>query len=257
MIIGVFVFIFGLILGSFLNVCIHRIPKGESIIKPGSHCPHCQHPVAWFDNIPLLSFMCLGGRCRHCQKEISTRYFAVELISGLILLGLWRLYGFSGAWAAGSLFFLILLASSLTDLETGFIPDKLTFPGMALGILASVLWPELHREPLRVLGLRDAVFGLLAGGALLGVLGLAGNFIFKKESMGGGDIKLLAMIGSFLGAKEIVLVFFIAPLAAIPFALYAKFGKKAKTIPYGPFLALTGAVFYLYGDWITSFFLPL
>ncbi|OGW82777.1 MAG: hypothetical protein A2Z83_05305 [Omnitrophica bacterium GWA2_52_8] len=245
-----FIFFLGAVFGSFLNVCIHRVPKGESVVKPGSRCPECLKPIRWFDNIPVLSFLALRGQCRNCGVKISPRYFLVELSSGGFWLGLWKLYGFSGFSAAGVILFSILLVVSATDFETGFIPDKLTFPGMAAGFLLSALFPALQGESLWYRGELKSLLGFVAGGGILLAIGFFGNWIFKKESMGGGDIKLIAMLGAFLGVEKVLLVFLFAPLAAIPFALYMKFARKAETIPFGPFLALAGALLFVYGDWI-------
>ena len=235
-----------------MNVCIARLPRGESVVRPASHCPHCKAPIAWHDNIPLASFLALGARCRHCREKISWRYFFVELVSGGLWLFFWNRFGFSWPFAAGVLLGSILLAVSMTDFETGFIPDALTLPGIAAGLVLSALDPAMHHEVFWYRGFMQSGVGLAAGGAILLATGWLGNLIFRKESMGGGDVKLLAMIGAFLGAKETVWVFFLSPVVALPFALYMKFFRKAETIPYGPFLALTGAGFFIYGDWITK-----
>lgn len=245
-----FVFIFGAILGSFLNVCIHRIPKGESVVRPSSHCPGCLKPIAWFDNIPLLSFLMLGRKCRHCAAKISSRYFLVELLSAGVWWGLFQIYGPSPFFLTGVVLFSILLAVSATDLETGFIPDKFTFPGMAVGFLLSTAFPMIQGESLWYWGFLKSLAGFAGGGGILLAIGLLGNLIFKKESMGGGDIKLIAMMGAFLGIEKVLLVFLFAPLLALPFALYVKWVKKNETIPFGPFLALGGAILFVYGDWI-------
>lgn len=251
--ISFFVFVFGAVFGSFLNVCIHRFPRGESIVHPGSHCPGCQAPVAWYDNIPLISYLMLRAKCRKCDKPIAFRYFLVELVSGMIWLGFWSGAGFTGYSAAGIFFFMVLLAVSATDLETGYIPDKLTFPGMAVGLTVSALIPELHDKTIWYRGMISSVLGLLAGGGILVAIGLLGNFLFKKESMGGGDVKLLAMMGSFVGLKKVILIVMLAPIAAVPFAIYVKWIHKKEIIPFGPFLALTGACLFLYGDEVFRF----
>lgn len=253
---GIFIFTFGLLVGSFLNVCIVRFPKGESVITPGSHCVHCGKSIAWYDNIPLLSYLILSGKCRNCKKKISFRYFLVELLSGLMWFLLWDCFGISPLFVAGVVLYSILLAVAVTDLETGIIPDKLTLPGMFLGLAISTIMPLVQNEVLWYRGLMQSALGFLAGGGILLVTGFLGNWIFKKEAMGGGDIKLLAMIGAFLGLNDVVLVFLFSPVIAVPFALYAKTVHKSETIPFGPFLALTGAVFFIFGEKIlSSFFL--
>ena len=249
-----FIFFFGIAIGSFLNVCIHRLPKGESVVHPPSHCPKCDKPIAWYDNIPLASFVLLGGKCRHCSARISARYFLMELVTGLTWVLLFSLYGLTPMFFAGIVFFSILTAVSITDLETGFIPDKLSLPGMFFGLALSTLWPLLHDETIWYWGLAKSALGLVVGGGMLLLMGVVGNLLFKKDSMGGGDIKLLAMMGTFLSVQEVVLVFFFSPFFALPFALYMKFTKKAETIPFGPFLALSGAMFYIFGKQITPIF---
>ncbi len=247
-----FFFGMGAVVGSFLNVCISRMPKGESIVMPGSHCPHCKKPIAWYDNVPLLSFLILRGKCRQCREKISPRYFGVELVSGILWMFLGSTYPVGGTLAAGLLFFSILLCVTITDLETGYIPDKLTLPGILAGLILSALAPELVGQAIWQFGIWESLLGILAGGGLLLVTGYLGDFIFKTETMGGGDIKLLALIGAFLGWQKVIFVFLFSPVAAVPFGLYAKYSKRAQTIPYGPFLAITGAIFFLYGKAILS-----
>jgi len=225
------------------------------VVSPASHCPNCQKPIVWYDNIPLLSFVLLRAKCRYCAQKISPRYFFVELANGVIWLWLWHLYGASVQFFAAAVLFSILFAVTITDFETGFIPDLLTFPGIAAGLIFSAFSPMLQNESVWFMGLGKSFLGLLVGGGTLLLIGWLGNFIFKKDSMGGGDIKLLAMIGAFIGMQKIILVFLLAPMAAMPFALYTKFFRKAETIPYGPFLALVGAIFFVYGNRITSLIL--
>ena len=251
---GFFVFAFGAAIGSFLNVCIYRLPREESIVRPASRCPHCLKAVAWYDNIPLVSFAMLGGKCRHCRKGIAWRYFWVELVNGLLWLFLWKMYGGSWFFAAGAILFSILLVVSVIDLETGLIPDKLSIPGIVTGLILSTIHPALQGKIVWTEGLLQSALGVLTGGGVLFLTGLLGNWIFKKESMGGGDVKLLAMLGAFLGVKDTVLTFLLAPFAAMPLALYIKFIRKVETIPYGPFLALAGACLFLFGEKIAAFF---
>lgn len=250
---GAAVFGFGLIIGSFLNVCIYRMPREESVVNPGSHCTACGKAVAWHDNIPLLSWLLLGAKCRYCKEKISPRYIAVEFLCGILWLGLWKVYGISPMFGAGVVLLSILLAVTLIDFETGLIPDKLSYPGIVLGLVISTLAPEIHGQSTPLQGLAASGLGVLAGGGILYLTAVIGDFIFKKDTMGGGDVKLLAMIGAFLGVKKAVFVFFLAPLPALPLALYSKYIKKTETIPYGPFLAVTAAVFFSAGDKILSF----
>jgi leader peptidase (prepilin peptidase)/N-methyltransferase len=245
----------GAAIGSFLNVCIYRLPRGLSLLAPSSSCPHCGAKIAWRDNIPLLSFWLLRARCRHCKEVISFRYFFVELVSALGWLALWLTYGLSGYFFTSGIFLSLLFVVILTDGETGLIPDAVTIPGMIAGLAASVLDPALFRETIWYRGLLSSGTGLLAGGVLLWLAGFLGRLVFKKDSMGGGDIKLLAMIGSFIGWQKVLLTFFTAPFLALPFALYARFARREATLPYGPFLALAAALQFFFGNTFISYLL--
>lgn len=257
MLLEIFLFLIGLVVGSFLNVCIHRLPRGESIVRPRSYCPKCGKPIAWFDNIPLLSFFILRGHCRHCLVRISFRYPAVELLSGLIWLGSWKASGGVPIFWIGTLFLSLLLVVTAADFETGLIPDTVSFFGMAAGLAASFFCPNLHGTLSGLVALERSAIGLAIGGGLIYVIGLAGDWIFQRESMGGGDVKLLAMAGSFLGWEKVLLTFFTAPLVALPFALYQRWVKKEEVIPYGPFLSLAAAVQFFYGGIFWKLFLGI
>lgn len=228
------IFLTGTAMGSFLNVCITRLPEEKSIVLPGSHCPKCRTPIAWYDNIPLWSYLRLRGLCRACQARIPFRYFLVELVSGLLWLGLWAA-GFRGWFLTVTVVFLsLLLAVSVTDFESGLIPDPLTLAGGLVGVGWSVTQGALIKS----------LAGLALGYLVIYLLGIFGRLVFRKESMGGGDMKLMAMMGSFLGPR-VLFVVWIAAVIALPYALWAKWMRRAETIPFGPFLALAGAGIYL------------
>ena len=251
----VFVFLFGICIGSFLNVCIYRMPREESIVAPRSHCPGCKTMIRWFDNIPLLSYLLLSGKCRQCKTRISIRYFLVELFVGMMWVFLWQRYDETPFFVAAVICFTILLAVSITDLETGYIPDKLSLPGALAGLILSTAFPVLQDETRWYMGLLQSFLGFLAGGGILFATGYLGSIIFKKEAMGGGDIKLLAMIGAFVGWQGAIFVFMFAPVVSIPIALFERFVRKHETIPFGPYIALVGAWFFLYGnDFLKSYF---
>ena len=252
----IFIFMIGLIVGSFLNVCIHRLPRGESVVKPRSHCPKCKQLIRWFDNVPLVSFMVLGGRCRACHTRIAFRYPIVEFVSGLIWVGSWRIYGFPFFWVPVA-FLSLLWVMGLTDWETGLIPDKVSLSGLGLGIVASFFYPNLHQATSGLMAVGKSLLGALVGAALLYMTALIGNWIFQRESMGGGDVKLLAMVGSFLGWEKVLFTFFTAPLLALPFALYQRWVKREEIIPYGPFLSAAAAVQFFYGHLFWRYFLIL
>lgn len=259
--IEIFIFILGLCAGSFLNVLIHRLPRGESIVRPGSRCPNCARPVRWFDNVPVLSFILLRGKCRLCTKKISLRYPLIETAAGILWWLTWRWSPSVPFFMVQAVFLSLLLVASFSDWETGLIPDSISIGGMAAGLAFSFLYPQFHGMSLSWMGLLRSTLGLLAGGGLIYLIGTLGNFIFRKEletrgldqSMGGGDVKLMAMAGSFLGWEKIVLSFFVAPLLCLPFALYVRWIKKEATVPYGPFLSLACAINFYSGNLILKY----
>jgi len=227
--------VLGLLIGSFLNVCIHRLPLNESIVLSRSRCPDCRHPIPWYDNIPLLSFVILRGRCRHCGRSISLRYPLVEFLNGLgYLLLVWR-FGVSPAIGVYALLFSSLLVVTFIDLDHQIIPDRITLPGMIIGLVTSAVV-----LPITFL---NSILGLLLGGGLFYIVAAV-----SRGGMGGGDIKLMAMIGAFLGWKLALLTIFIGALTGsfVGLFLMAFKGKGRKyPVPFGPFLSL-GAVICLF-----------
>jgi len=231
-------FALGSCLGSFLNVCIYRLPREQSIIRPRSRCTKCRRQIAAYDNIPFISYVILGGRCRHCRKRISLRYPLIEAMTGLATIAVFQRFGMSGVGLVYLAFVCALITASFIDLEFRIIPDEISLGGLVLGVILSALIPSLHGTESRWLALGRSVIGFLVGGGLLYGTGIIGDFIFKKESMGGGDIKLLAMAGSILGWKLVLLTFFISPMLAVIPGLVVLFVKRSHVIPYGPFLSL-------------------
>lgn len=248
-----FVFVAGAIVGSFLNVCIYRMPRDLSIVLPRSFCPHCKAKIPWYENLPLVSYLLLRGKCFCCRKPIAFRYFLVELISALIAWLLWQRYGLSAEFAASTIFFAMILVVTLTDFETGLIPDQITIAGMIAGLALSVTGHGHFSQAFWYQKLLASAAGLLAGGGILLLVGWLGKLVFRKDSMGGGDVKLLAMIGAFVGVTKVGFIFLLAPFPALPFALWQRFVKKEETIPFGPFLALTGALVFMQGDAVLNF----
>lgn len=243
-----FVFVFGAILGSFLNVCIYRMPRDLSVVLPRSFCPHCKAKIPWYENIPLLSYLLLRGRCFRCRRPIAIRYFFVELTTATLALLLWKRYGLSAEFVASAIFFVMIIVATMTDFETGLIPDQITIPGMILGLAFSVTGHGHFDQAFWYQRLLASAAGLLAGGGVLLLVGWLGKLVFRKDSMGGGDVKLLAMIGAFVGLTPVGLVFLLAPFPALPFAIWQRFVKKEETIPFGPFLALAGALVFMEGN---------
>jgi len=221
-----FVFLIGLIIGSFLNVCIYRLPRGESVVTPRSHCPGCNQPVAAYDNIPLVSYLILGGRCRRCRTRISPVYFFVELATGLLFLFLVMVFGPALFFVKFAVFGALLVVLVMTDWQTRLLPDRVTFPGMALGFVFSLVVPVgdgageflarlcgIADLSWRVGSALDAALGALAGGGLL--YGLAEIYfrLRHREGMGFGDVKMMAMVGFFLGPKLVFLTILLASVA--------------------------------------------
>jgi len=241
------IFILGAVIGSFLNVCIYRIPRNESIVFPGSRCTACKKAIAWYDNIPLLSYVLLMAKCRSCGARIAFRYFTVELISALAFLTLFFYFGFTAIFWVYSLVAFGLIVVTFIDLDFQIIPDRISLGGLAVGIILSALLPQLQNASDWKTGLIRSVVGALVGGGLIYLTGVLGQLAFKKESMGGGDVKLMAMLGAFLGWKLAILIFFLAPFFGTPAGLYVKFAKKCDIIPYGPYISIAGFVAMIWG----------
>src|SRR4030065_2890023 len=189
--------IFGALVGSFLNVCICRLPEEESIIWPGSHCPHCKNPIKFYDHIPLVSYILLKGKCRHCKNTISFQYFLIEGITALSSLFLFMKFGPSLSYLFYFAFVAALTVMTVIDLYHQIIPDVISLPGIGVGLLASLLIPQLT--------FLNSLIGILLGGGSLFLVATLYQWLFKREGMGGGDVKLLAMIGAFLGWKAVLI----------------------------------------------------
>ena len=254
MAVTLFVFLIGICIGSFLNVCIYRMGREQSIVKPASHCPHCQKPIRWFDNIPLVSYLVLRGRCRDCGQKISFRYFFVELLTGLVFLALFKKFGVSIHFFAYTILSCGLLVATFVDFDFQIIPDEISLGGIVVGVVLSFIFPLLHLTSLHLRSLEQSLLGALVGGGVLWILGCIGNFIFKKESMGGGDVKLLAMIGAFLGWKRTLLVLPVASLIGSVVGIIIKLKTKESVIAFGPYLSLGALACIFWADKILSFF---
>ncbi len=250
----------GLIVGSFMNVCIYRWPKEppeNNVIVPRSFCPHCKHTIAWYDNIPVLSFLLLKGRCRHCSGPISLRYPFVELFSAFIWVLSYKLWGLSAEMFIYILFFSLLFIATLVDIEHRIIPDEVSVGGTLLGLLLSFIFPYLHGQTSHLYGLLWSFIGALTGGGFIFLVGVIGEFIFKKEAMGGGDVKLQAMIGAFLGWKWAILSFFLGCFIGSAIGIYQLIRYKDSTLPFGPALALGAVACLFWGNKILHLLFPL
>jgi leader peptidase (prepilin peptidase)/N-methyltransferase len=228
--------LFGATIGSFLNVCIHRLPKHESVVWPSSRCPACGGRILPHDNVPILSFLWLRGRCRACRAPISFRYPLVEAMNGCGYVWIVWQFGLGGATAAYAALFSALLVVTFIDFDHQIIPDRITLPGIPLGIAcAATVLP---------IGVIDSVLGVLLGGGLLWLMAWASPYLFGKEGMGGGDIKLLAMVGAYLGWEPVLLTVLVGASAGAVTGLSLialKRLRRDQYLPFGPFLAL-GAV---------------
>lgn len=248
-------FILGAMLGSFANVIIYRLPKGESVVTPRSHCGQCKKTVAWYDNIPILSWFILRGRCRHCQAKFSIRYPLVELLMAVLFVMAYHFIGLNWYLLEVCIFIFSLVTASFIDLDHYILPDVLTLPGIVIGLVGALLNPE--RDFL------NAILGVLLGGGFLYAIAYFYFIIRKQEGMGGGDIKLLAWMGAVLGWKAIPFVIISSSLIGTVGGLFTAFRHKQgmqTVIPFGPYLAL-GAVLFLFGgeslaSWYLHLFIP-
>ena len=260
-------FVFGLVVGSFLNVTIYRLPRGESLRAPGSHCPSCGAPIRWYDNIPVVSFLLLRGRCRACKGKISIRYPVVEILTGAIYAFLfYRMLvapgeGHIGVFLVYAVLASMLISASFIDMAHQIIPDEITIPGMMVAPLVSLLYPALHEslffaEP-HLGALANSVAGMAIGAASIYLTGVLGKWAFKREAMGFGDVKLLGMIGGFLGWKAVSLTFILAPILGSIIGAIVALRTRNRVIPYGPFLSLAALVSMTYGNEVIVWYVSL
>lgn len=253
LLVGIFIFILGSMIGSFLNVCIVRLPLERSIVFPGSHCVACRTPIAWYDNIPLISWLVLGGRCRACREKISFRYWLVEFLTGSIFIVFYHYYGLQPILLPYLVMVSCFIVATFVDFEHRIIPDEVTIGGMIAGVVLSLIIPQLHGTKSPFLGLGFSLLGVLVGGGSIYLMGVIGDFVFKKETMGGGDVKLMGMVGAFMGWKLALLTFFLAPFFGAGFGIVEKIRTKDSTIAYGPFLIMGALTSLFWGEKIIVF----
>ena len=240
---AIIVGIVGAIIGSFLNVCIWRIPREESIVFPSSHCPACSHPIRFHDNIPIISYLILNGHCRDCGERISLRYPFIEALTACLAVLLFWKYGLTLKLAAALLFTASLVVITFIDIDYQIIPDVISLPGIPLCFLAAVFVMEVP--------FLEALIGLLVGGGILYVIAVGYEWITKREGMGGGDIKLLAMMGAFFGWKSLLFIVLCSSFtgAVIGITLMVVKGQDMKyAVPFGPFLALGAVLYFFFGE---------
>lgn len=243
--------VLGLAIGSFLNVCIHRIPRGESLNHPPSRCPHCGQGLRWFDNVPVFGYLWLRGRCRACRAPISIRYPIVEIVTMALFLVHYAVFGWTPLLAVRLLFACAMVVLFAIDLEHHLLPNVITLPGIVAGLLFSVVLPP---------GIVNALIGVVVGGGVLWAIGEAYYRYSGQEGMGGGDVKMLAMIGAFLGWKLVILTLVLSSVAGsvIGMALIAtRRGGLKYELPYGTFLALAALAASLVGEQIVAWYVGM
>lgn len=243
-------FVLGATIGSFLNVCIYRLPREESIVFPTSHCPKCQEPIAPYDNIPVLSYLLLGGKCRHCQQPISKQYPLIEALNGLVYTLIFLRFGLSWETPVYFIFASAMIVVAVIDYYHQIIPNEISVGGIPLGLLAAIF--------LLPLDWKDAVLGLFIGSGILLAFAMFWLFVFKIEGMGMGDVKLMATVGAFLGWKLALFVIIFGSLlgSIVGLALMSVSGKDLKTrIPFGSFLAPAAIIAIFIGDFIIHWYL--
>lgn len=269
------VFVFGACIGSFLNVCIFRIPRELAVYRPNrSFCPHCQNTIAWYDNIPLLSILLLGGRCRRCRAPIHPRYFVVEALVALLFTLVWlqfcpphggTLFSLDpiSDWKLVPVFWLVisgLVLGTFVDFDFLIIPDRVTLGGIVAGLLLSALVPSMHDQPVWHQGLLSSLIGAASGWGLLWLVAIFGRWIFRRDAMGFGDVKLLGAIGAFFGWRAILFTVMVSSLfgSIVGIALVISGRKKLQSrIPYGPYMALAALIWMFWGRAIWALYVDL
>jgi leader peptidase (prepilin peptidase)/N-methyltransferase len=244
-----FFVLWGLCIGSFLNVCIHRLPLKQSVVTPGSRCPHCGYALTWKDNLPLVSYAALAARCRSCRAPISIRYPLVEAITGGLFLWHAVVFGFTPLMFVRVAFACALVVLFAIDLEHQILPDRITLPGIVIGFACSLLLPP---------GPIMSLAGILAGGGILWAIAEAWYRLRKVDAMGFGDVKMLAMVGAFLGLRLVLLTFVLATMIGGMIAVVLVATRRASmatAVPFGTMLAVAALVASLYGEPLLAWYL--
>jgi leader peptidase (prepilin peptidase)/N-methyltransferase len=276
---GFYSFAIGACIASFLNVCIWRLPRNESVIRPASHCPNCNASIKWYQNIPIISYLALGGKCANCKKPISMRYTIVELLGGILFLAAYLQWAMPATFAdmpiAGMrplmtlacvpvcwLIFSGLILGSFIDLEHFYLPDRVTIGGMVLGVPASILIPELQLERSWFDSLCWSLAGLAFGFFFLWGMGAVFSKLFKKDALGFGDVKLMGAVGAFFGPIAVLFVLIVSSIVGSIVGIGLIIKGRAKlggftAVPYGPFIAVAVLVWMFWGPKLVSAYMAL
>jgi leader peptidase (prepilin peptidase)/N-methyltransferase len=276
---GFYSFAIGACIASFLNVCIWRLPRNESVIRPASHCPNCNASIKWYQNIPIISYLALGGKCANCKKPISMRYTIVELLGGILFLAAYLQWAMPATFAdmpiAGMrplmtlacvpvcwLIFSGLILGSFIDLEHFYLPDRVTIGGMVLGVPASILIPELQLERSWFDSLCWSLAGLAFGFFFLWGMGVVFSKLFKKDALGFGDVKLMGAVGAFFGPIAVLFVLIVSSIVGSIVGIGLIIKGRAKlggftAVPYGPFIAVAVLVWMFWGPKLVSAYMAL
>ena len=268
-------FTWGACIGSFLNVCIYRIPNDLSVVTPRSHCPTCKKPIAWYHNIPILTWLSLRGKCAYCGAPISPRYVLVEALVGVLFLLVWLNFvvveGYVPPLGMGGftdpllipIYWLVvsgLVLGTFVDFEHMIIPDRVTLGGIAAGLVLSAVVPSLHGQESWLGGLVSSVIGLVVGWGLLWLVAVIGKAIFKQDAMGFGDVKLLGAIGAFFGWQAILFTIMVSSLLGSIVGIALVLAKRKELqgrIPFGPYIALAALIWMLWGPRLWDMYLSL
>lgn len=266
----VFIFVIGACIGSFLNVCIWRIPRDESIVSPPSHCPNCGHLIPWYENIPLISWLALRAKCRKCRTSINPRYFFVEFLTGCVFLLIWIKVLSVGQPLAFVFpyFFLAILVilTAFIDAEHSIIPNEITYAGMMAGLCFSIIWPEIwvpHRNwviPERLISLIFSLGSLGISVLFMSLIAMGGKYMFKREALGWGDVKYIGAVAALIGIPACFFSLFFASMTGTAYGLLLIMlgrGQLKSAFPLGPFLAAGTIIWVFFGEIIYASYVNL
>lgn len=261
-VVSVLVFVLGAMLGSFLNVCVYRLPRNESVVRPRSKCPKCGNAIAWYDNVPVVSWLVLGAKCRQCSEPISWQYPLVEALTGSLFLAVFWKFGFSIASPVYMALAAGLVLITFVDLTDWTIPDEVTIPGMPIGIVCALAAMAVPNTRLLLDNVYLSLAGLVLGGGILYLLDKISLLLLKKRGMGFGDVKLMAMLGAFFGPLGVFLIIMMASLLGSVVGISMILMQRNRPddtgghyLPFGPYIALGGVLYLFIGPEIVQAYL--